>query len=398
MAYKTHIDLCCYFFVLDMIPQTGPDSSTQFQASPDSPLAYIYQPPGNHWAHTETPPNLYMQYPGAPSTSHYTVPGPVHALGPAPEQSMTRLQANLPPLEDMYLTQLGEIFPRFFANELSVSLPDNDMTDLSYDHDTFAVGLSTYSSHPTPPFDGVEGIQYHAVHVDTSHHQGGCYSNAGDTPTDMPFEPLSFDAHSMDDYSWSPGHGEFYFSPLLFRQSLSGSISASAYAPRTFGAGRQDSEMTISGRQHEAALTTSVAHLPPPKSSADTGLASSAHSHSSTPLPPPPPGKRTDNRKHIEVSNLFDQWRALQPDPLTEDSSVRFRAFCANEMNRLGHVDIRNKFRRQPKAVVGTPVSRADREKHKEATVNLPCPLPGCGSQFTRKHNLSREPYVILDI
>jgi hypothetical protein len=147
--------------------------------------------------------------------------------------------------------------------------------------------------------------------------------------------------------------------------------------------------LILSSRQHEAASTTPAAYLPSPTLSADTRPSTSDHSLSS----PLPLVKRAKNEKHFRVIDLFDKWYARQSGPFTEDSLAPFRAFCENELIRLGHMDASRLFSKQPKAIVGTQVSRADRlhQRHSQTRTIFVCPLSGCGAQCTRRHNLNRE-------
>ncbi|KAF5327868.1 hypothetical protein D9619_004592 [Psilocybe cf. subviscida] len=108
----------------------------------------------------------------------------------------------------------------------------------------------------------------------------------------------------------------------------------------------------------------------------------------------PPPTlsvERANMQENIRVIDLFEKWRACQTDPLTEDGVVAFREFCVRELTRRGHRDVSRIFSKQPKAIVGTQVSRADRLHHRleQTQANVVCPLVGCGSQFMRMHSLN---------
>lgn len=120
-----------------------------------------------------------------------------------------------------------------------------------------------------------------------------------------------------------------------------------------------------------------------------------------TPLPLKQPiVKKADKKDHIRVIDLFDQWRAQQMGPFTEDSLAPFKTFCMSELTRQGYGDVSRIFSKQPKAIVGTQWSRADRLHHRigQTKANFVCPLIGCGSQCTRKHNLNRKPHVTPSI
>lgn len=100
---------------------------------------------------------------------------------------------------------------------------------------------------------------------------------------------------------------------------------------------------------------------------------------------------RTDD--HISVLDLFDHWSVCGTLPLTEHNLVAFRAYCESDLVRRGIQNASRLFTKRPKAIVGTQLSRIERANQRGHTITplFLCPLAGCMSQCTRKHNLNRE-------
>lgn len=114
--------------------------------------------PGGQHVLTGTAPEVYVQHPGELPINLQILPQPPQMLGRTQEHPMTHLQVDWPPhrFEDVPLAQLSEIL---LPDEAAFSLPGHDTMYLPNYHGMSSFGLGPYSSHPTPLFGGVEGMQ-----------------------------------------------------------------------------------------------------------------------------------------------------------------------------------------------------------------------------------------------
>lgn len=161
-------------------PLSAPICDPTFTQHPD-----VDRHPGSQWVLPGSEANLGLQYAGAPPIATGTPPQLPHIQSPAPEDPMTRLQAEQLPFsgEGMHLATLRNTFPLFFATEVGFALPNNDTMYLPNDPNTYVLGSETFSTHIPPAFGGVERMQHHMAHTNVSHQQTGYNYDGGPLPS-----------------------------------------------------------------------------------------------------------------------------------------------------------------------------------------------------------------------